>query len=276
MTDERNLYDAIEACRPGSSDLVAPELDWLARELERDPAAREFYDRVQRTDAAIAEAIADVPVPAGLAERLIAGLSAKQQEENAASDPAAPMPAAAQSAVTATGATRRTRRWLMLTAAACVVAIVAGGIPLAMWLWGPKPPTVAQLIDEVTRSNGWIDQAIAGESWEGDLSLAPTARAADDENLRYDPLAFQPLPNRFDKGAVAYRLPAPGNARALLFVIRCRSDDAMLGTAPPVVPQNDTGGWSVGVWQRDGVVYVLAVEGDPQLYRGLIRYQEFG
>jgi hypothetical protein len=276
MSDERNLYDAIEACRPGSRDHVAPELDWLARELERNPAAREYYERVQRADAAIVAAIADVPVPTGLAERLLAGLAAGRQDENAASDPAAPMPASLQRSVAIAGTTHRTRRWLVLTAAACVVALVAGGVPLALLLWGPQPPTVAQLIDEVTRADGWIDQAIAGQSWEGNLSLAPTERAADDENLRYDPFAFQVLPNRFDDEAVVYQIPAPANARALLFVTQCRSDDEMLGTAPPVVPQNDTGGWSIGVWQRDGLVYVLAVEGDPQLYRGLIRYQEFG
>ena len=67
--DER-LLEALEACRPGSADLSDPALAHLAAEIAVDPALERLYERLQQIDARVAAAFQEVPVPAGLAERI--------------------------------------------------------------------------------------------------------------------------------------------------------------------------------------------------------------
>jgi|GEM_PF-1887169 len=69
--EKQAIYEAMEACRPGSRDLSDPELGFLAQALAEDPALAARYRWVQAVDQQVAAAFADVPVPEGLEVRLM-------------------------------------------------------------------------------------------------------------------------------------------------------------------------------------------------------------
>lgn len=73
MTDQ-SIQQAIDACRPGGDDLLLPEVDFLAEAVRTDPEVRRTYERSQQFDAAVGLAFRDVPVPSGLAERLLSAV----------------------------------------------------------------------------------------------------------------------------------------------------------------------------------------------------------
>jgi hypothetical protein len=67
---------------------------------------------------------------------------------------------------------------------------------------------------------------------------------------------------------IAFRLVGRGIGTAILFATRIAQDG--LPSAPPSRPQSTSGGKSIGYWRHDGVVYIIVVEGDEQLYRRFI------
>src|SRR5688500_322319 len=87
--DDRELLQRLDACRPGSDDFRDAGLAPLADELAAQPASRALRARVEHLDRAIGVALDDVPLPAGLQERLLARLAAAQDstsQESAAQD----------------------------------------------------------------------------------------------------------------------------------------------------------------------------------------------
>ena len=60
----------MESCRSGSDDLSDPQFADLADRLAEDPELRVQFQRLQEADGAIKAAFVDVPVPAGLADRV--------------------------------------------------------------------------------------------------------------------------------------------------------------------------------------------------------------
>ena len=78
---ERRIIEGIESCRPGSDDLLAPELADVAQCIEFDSQAGDAYQRAQKWDASVSRAMEQVEVPAGLSERILAALG--QQAETA-------------------------------------------------------------------------------------------------------------------------------------------------------------------------------------------------
>ncbi|HEX3728061.1 MAG TPA: hypothetical protein VHV08_17540, partial [Pirellulales bacterium] len=73
---DRRVSEGIEACRPASDDICQADLAHVAAALEHDPAARMQYERVQKWDARVTQAMEHVEVPAGLTERILERLQA--------------------------------------------------------------------------------------------------------------------------------------------------------------------------------------------------------
>src|SRR5688572_10680083 len=70
MSQNSRYREQIDACRPGSDDLALPALAELAGAVESDRALADVFARSQRFDRAVSAAMHDVPLPAGLLERL--------------------------------------------------------------------------------------------------------------------------------------------------------------------------------------------------------------
>lgn len=67
-------HQMLELKRPGSGDLVAPEFAELVVHLRQCPSCQDRASRLERIDQKVRRAMTQVPVPAGLQQRLLAEL----------------------------------------------------------------------------------------------------------------------------------------------------------------------------------------------------------
>jgi hypothetical protein len=279
--DPSEMREAMDACRAGSDDLGLPELAQVADSLAADSGARRVFDRIQRLDKRIAAAAHDVPVPAGLAERILARLpngSALATNGSLAAETAAATesistetaamgaaglvaPAAAQVApAAALGRLRFSKRALSLAGLAASLLIAVGLVAF----WPPhKPLSAAALIDN---SGDWTAQLAERASWEP-LTERELAKYPAAEAVRARPQSWSNASSLVGEDAVVYDVSTAGH-RAYLFVIP--SVDPVAGPAPSSIPQSSTHGLMIGCWQSQGMVYVLVVEGDVRAYQNLI------
>jgi hypothetical protein len=213
--------------------------------------------RLQGFDLRLAAALHDVPVPAGLADRLLARLHAG---ENSAGHAAAPMacvlPLVERPAPAARIAIRR-RTWMAASAAA-VVLIATGA-----WLvFRPEtqPPDAAELAATwyAALNNSSVSWTVSGNGPSG----FPVPNS-----IRVPARGWTSVGKIVGAKGVVYDLGGAGRT-AVLFVVRMPSD-ASLPSRPPVSPQMSTG-LTIGVWQSGELRYVLVVSGDIRAYRDLI------
>jgi hypothetical protein len=247
--NRHELHELISSCRPDLSDLTEEQVRALTKALEQDADLRAEREAVQAWDVAIARGMHDVPIPDGLAERLIASVTA-----DALPTPARPV---------------RSRSWFSLRLAAAVLGVAALGL-LAIGLFLRDGVQTAQVV-ELCRSE-WIAQ-LDQEAWQsGEAPLAgfpldPGVRLTETNVQWQDCSAIIPWP------AVAYRsqLP-PDHSYAFLFVVRIQPwDGRQLPPMPPTVPDSTTGGVCIGVWKSGGYLYVLVVPGTQRKYRDALR-----
>ena len=276
--NHRRIKEQIDACRAGSDDLHLPELAQLAERVESDPQVRHLYEQTQQHDGAIAGTMRQVPVPEGLAERLLAKLAAQRGEaDTGLSDPlgdvdlhAAP-PADADGAGLAAPARVppalvSRRFWLGTTVTTAAVAIL---VAMGLWLTGEEPLSADAVVEKV---RDMIGKDLRHVRWQANPETAPS-------NYPF-PLSINQDPRRWGwldashlaAQAVVYDLAADRDAPAvMLLVFRPRSVGQDLPLAPHIDPQSSTGGWSIGTWQEDDLVYVLIVKGPRVKYQRLIK-----
>lgn len=259
------LREAIDACRPGSADLALPELALLAEAAERDPAVAAELARGQRFDGLVAEALDDVPVPAGLAERLLAGAassrlstavqSAVEYAESSAAATAVALPAPADRS------TRRSWLWRvagagLATLAVAVVALVAG--PLT---WRPATPGAATTQDLLAEVDAWMDASSAGHgAWRNMTAPVPTG-FSHPSAVVVRPQQWRSFRTGAGEAAVAYDLSTTGS-RATLFVVETKARYPV-GPLPFTAVPGATGGRQVAGWQSATHLYVLVVDQGP-------------
>jgi len=252
---DRRIIEGLEACRPGSDDLHLPELSDVERRVELEPEARIAYERIQAWDAAVCDAMEQVPVPSGLAERILGRLEAAA-ELGATPVPALPFERNAeqqQSRSSRQSGVSARRRWLAAGSLAAASLLVAAF--LSTWL---KTDTDRPL---ESQADGWLQDLAA--KWE------PVERAPRGFEL---PLGVTATPSGWqhigNPRGVAFRLSDRNAATATLFVVRLSG--AGLPMAPPAVPQSTTGGKAVAYWQKGPLVYVLVIEGNERSYRNFV------
>ena len=262
--DRSEIREAMDACRARSDDLRLPDLAPLAERLASDTAARRLFDRLQRFDRQISNATLDVPVPAGLAERILARVQIASGNSTAVASNDAVDNAPCPAPVTEPNRRRMGRRgWIL----AAVAASVAVAVSFALW---PRPTELTA--DELLSHGGdWAKQL-----WKQPTNWRPLA-AGQREVPNY-PLAAPIVvsPSRWadvarlsESNAVAYDLTTGGGQRAILFVIR--EAEIECNPTPPIRPQSSTEGLMIGCWRAQGVVYVLVVEGDERSYKSLLK-----
>jgi len=259
------LWEAMESCRPRHDDLADPEMAWLARELEASPELTGLHRRLQRLDAAMADAFRDVPVPPGLEAQILARLESASSK--AIASPAGIVPATRISAdLPGTDVPRPLplrRRWLLavggLGAAAAAVLLVAIGIL-------QKPAGLAK--SEVL--NGAI-QFYLSDPHEGGRPLAEAApeypfspSLASVVSRRFPEVHWRPIQGFLNRSAVGFDVIGPQGIVATLYVTDCPVDE--LPSEVPLRPMLSTGETSVSAWQEGGLLYLLVVEGGIPAY----------
>jgi hypothetical protein len=272
--NRQQIQQQIELCRPGSDDLHDPDLANLARAVHGDDAVRARYESVQKLDAAIRSAFHDVPVPADLEQRLLANVGASVRNSAAASPGAEhgeiPATRPAQAPVSSGGMSRRQLlRWAAITGSVAAALLVVGGVWAIVRALLPEPPQSLDALIQIALR--WTDESRL-HSWERDLTQAPLQAGYPlDSALRAPPQRWQ----RFvveGETVVAYDLSPPGQPLAAQFTLRTTRPHSVPSVLSST-PLSNTGGFCIGACQRDGVLYVLVIEGDASRYRQFVRAQ---
>jgi hypothetical protein len=258
MSTTGRLREQIDACRPGSGDLSLPALAELARAAEHDLAVADELARSQRFDAKVHAALHDIPVPTGLAQRLL--------ETAPGPAPAVEIDLQPTSVACQETRTRRAglprRQWMIVGGSLALTVLVA-----ATWyqFWHQQQRVVAmeELGGVVTTwfgtlpSNRWqatalprgivIDPAVvAGQSsrWQRFSGAGPTGWSAAVTAIDLTP-------------------PGTGGRRTILFVVRSPAKFSVPPRPAPTIRLALSRGLAGTAWQRQGssLLFVLVVEG---------------
>jgi hypothetical protein len=253
-----HLREQIDACRPGSRDLAAPELAELSQALKSDAHVAEEFSRAQAWDRTLVSALADVPVPPGLADRLLA----------AAADASPSEPPRADALEAAAKSTKRRRlrvsRWQLLAGTSLALTLA-----LCVAIYQSVQPAKIVTQQELSGAvESWLSQ-VQPAAWtplqRGNYprGIAPDtavpAMPQGSQQIRFNSPAGWSANVTALNLAPAGRLKAP---QAVLFVVR--------SSARFIVPPNPAStkrldlsrGIKAVAWQRMNSpwLYVLAVE----------------
>jgi len=260
------ILDALEVCRPYSDDLADAAMAAAADQLRGSAELAARFRHQERLDARIAAAFVDVPVPDGLAERILQGLAeapAPQAEETFAAveepGPAEPL------AVVAGAGPRVSRRWLVLGTA----GIVAATVMITAAVLHVRLPQVDRpnMLDAAIQffDGDWEELAggrpIAGAAPGGGFPLSPHV-------LQGDWVRRRNVSEFLGRRGVAYDLTRPGGPRATLYVVKYPL--VGLPSRPSREPTLTTHDRSTSAWQAGPTLFVLVVEGGPRTYRAYL------
>ncbi|QDU30756.1 hypothetical protein ETAA8_59040 [Anatilimnocola aggregata] len=258
METKPNWRELLDACRIDQNDPQRPELAAelapLARELPTQPDLVEALNRSQQFDRNVRSALEDVPIPASLAERLLAGCDAHM----VAPADAPTVPTAPEPVFTSTAWSRRKALTVLATAASLLVLLL-GGIGTALRLNKPQHVTNDEL---ALRATQWFNHCGPAAKWLPG-SQAPLKQFPLDRAIVVRPSRWAQI----DPQTVAYELVLPRTGqRALLFVHHNSLPHPQLRTYPST-RLNSSGGIMLGAWRRGEVIYVLSVveNGDQRL-----------
>jgi len=276
MMTDREIQEAMDACRPGSADLQQAELAALADAIRCDAGLRRRWECSQRFDARVRNALVDVPVPAGLEERLLAAV--ESPSESAADGVIAPSLACAAGAPAGdeirTGPghagrwpwAERRRVWTVISGSLVAIAALAGFVLLVPYFRVSEPRADDRLPDEIL---AWSDTVVR-QGWKDDLSSAQALARPLDRAIRANPQRWCSIATAYDAQTLVYDVAPPGGEMALVFCMHCPVSRTALPQIPPWNGFSATGGLTLGVWRRGGLVYVLVVRGGPSRYRQFI------
>lgn len=278
----RRIRDALDACRPAPlegntesanntsehlRDFDQPELEFLAAHLKANPEDRQRLQRVQKFDRGIRAQMAEVPVPEGLAERLLAGLN---QPPNSANVPMAgetfdeavsqEQPSGVELRPVVHEKSVRGMKWWIGIATAILVAVGLAS------LLRPTPPL--QKEDVYSEALAWAAQPAAmqpvpleGEKLQKIIKEFPPSSLVSNAGQT----KAAPLNNFLGHKGVAYSLTSRGGANATLLVVKVgpKQPIANIPIGKPGPTPFNTAGQSLLVWREDDLLYVLVVPDDP-------------
>ncbi len=271
MTDQE-IQQAIDACRPGSDDLQRPEMAALAEAVRCDSDVRRRYECSQQFDALVMGSFRDVPVPVGLADRLLAAIEPSADRATVESrEPVAPRTSEHDTRKNAEGAGpwfhRHGRRsWPILAGSLAAIAALAGFLLLVPYFSVAEPRPDDRLPGQILV---WAD-AVVRQGWNEDLPTAQSLHRPLDRAVRARPQRWCAIATAYDSQTIVYDVAPRGTDMALVFCMQSRVRSSTLPDMPPWNAFSATGGLTLGVWRRGDMVYVLVVRGGPRRYRELI------
>lgn len=272
MSQTQRYREQIDACRPGSDDLSLPALADLARAAESDRAVAEELARSQRFDRAVSAAMHDVPLPAGLLDRLEARL-ALGDSATLEDDDAAPLRDVAAKATTveapaaevdanhvaqlAGGQERRVSRrglWMALASLAAVALVAVGAVMMSQ---SPRHVTKNELADSAMQWTGSVNS----QNWKS--GSVPTAYPIP---AGMQATGWQPFTTPEGQKGVVYNLTRAPRPDARLFVIKSHHKYDV-ATIPFTELPGSSQNLAIAAWHKNGHLYVVVVseEGGQKL-----------
>ncbi len=254
--DRELLRQRMDACRIGSDDLSLPEMAALAAALRTDAALRGEWEGRQRSERLIAGAMHELPVPAGLADRILAAAAACQVRPLAEpTEQAIACAADAGADVELQPATRQKRlsrrQWSRIGGVALllVAAVIGGRFVFA-------PPTKVSKDQLLASAQEWFKTALnpSGEPGTGKPPV-PFPQSS----LSLQPRSWRKMPTPEERMLVAFDLTTMQmGGRVFLFAAKTNKEYAV--DSVPYTRLSATGGLQIGAWQDEGVLYVVVVD----------------
>lgn len=300
ITNFRELLDAAEACRPGTDDGarllrdVAASADGLLRPGEVLPPAdageiwnearlARRLDRLEAFDVAVRRVGEQVPVPEGLADRLLAALAAAASSSTSSEADAPAVPSVARVAelrasdpeAASPGRWSR-RRWL--TVGGSSLAATAAGVAFVLWLneRGRRDLTLDDVLQQALAYHG--SRPFRGLTFRPTSEVRPPEEFSPSAYLSRSPVAarWALLDGRLlGRPGVAYDWASDREPPAVLFVVQAGKLGApgipSLPSAPAQTPVT-TGGFSSAAWREGDRICILLIKGDERRYRTFLRH----
>jgi hypothetical protein len=276
MNDDRTIHELLEAFRPGVDNLAEENWSKLRESLAADAELQQRASALRQSDHVVRTAMHDVPVPAGLAERLLANLTAKPTDELLTSAPSLFEQAIVELPAQPVSASRVGRRtWGALTALA-TLAVVSTVIFLA---WNARPHdsgdgTIEQLVERV-------------EAWEADPAFSENANwkpLPDHVALASSPIQVDDLASTLQSVAgpvrrkgllvAAYQLTNGRGQSARLYVAHTGKAFA-LGPTPSMPLPTLTGTRQAAAWQRGEYLYVVVTHSGEARPEDFVRRRKY-
>lgn len=274
------IRELMDSCRPQGDDLSQPEMQPLAELVSTDATVARQLDRSRRLDRAIAGAVHDVPIPAGLEQRLLAAVANSQMDSppghsEPSGDPpvsAGLSPEALQSLAVAGAVAELVtprhkpvfgarRLWAALAACAAVLALIL--VPLAVNRQRDREVGYQELVSSALNwlplDDGWSSDDKIWTSYPLPRQLPAT---------RLDRRQQVQLAD-FNLTAYCYDVVLQGGSSARIFVFD-KPRGFALPAAPPVKPMF-TQGKCVAAWTSGGLAYVMVLDGGEDDYKRLIQ-----
>lgn len=225
-------------------DILPARLHEWSDRLSTDPAALSQRERQQQFDERLAAAMHEIPLPAGLAERI----NARLKYENAPT--IVHHAGVKQEAAQASYFRRKAFGWLA-TAAAVLLIATAGYVLTAQPRWNLPQVLDRTIAFHEQRDLEPRDLTAATLPFSGSIRRPASAVGRHVSGL----LGCEGAAFDIRRGKV----------RATLYVLRLSL--VGLPTSPPARPDSMTADRCVAAWQEGDLVYVLVVEGGQGEYR---------
>ena len=268
MNDNQQRREMIDAYPLGGLDQDQPEFAELKKSLQNDEVLGRVVARSQDWDRAVTKALVDVEVPAGLAERLLAGVEndLPEEVELAAGNLAGGSLAGGDwtTDIPADGIELVSRRdWLGRRAMLTVAAVLASAAALVAVVMprGMDRHEIRWAQQFAESAPGWMGLVTRGFK---PMAAVPASNLPPVNTALLSGWQSVDLPHLGT--AICYQLKT--GPQDFLFVIPAGSA-TVSATRPPVSPDLTTSGarrYCYAVWQNRGSVYVLVIEGSVENY----------
>ncbi len=217
-------------------------------------------------------ALHEVPVPAGLAERLLAHLAIAEEQQS--SEPSLELLPGKQKSSppepmlpTIGPASRRWTRRALLSMGGLATA---AGIALAISHFNREPVEVTT--EELLQASREVFEADAAPSGKGlDEVAAPDAYPVGRFVVAGKGTRWHRIASLLGRNGVAYELTAADGSRAALYVVRLAGSPQVQVRSNRPPPPQTTGGCSCGAWATENLLYVLVAAGNEAKYQGFLR-----
>lgn len=252
----RAIISALDACRPGKQDETLPE---VADRIAHAPPAQLAAVRrsLERVDRAIMAAVQQVPVPAGLAERILQRLPDAERGSDTFAAPEAadsiPVRVPLDRAGTAHRLAPFQKQWLLWTSGALALAAC---LLIAVVFWPRENLHLAEMQTQVRA----LYEADGHRGTAAPIAAAPMGLGGVSPQWVVGQHAIELL----ERGGIAYEL-AHRRARGTLYVVplkRWRGPTLEGLTATPTA--QSTSGTTVAAWTDDTNAYFLIAKGDSR------------
>jgi len=251
MNQRPTIREQMDACRADSDDLHlsehAADLAELHAGLRENAEARGDCERIQHDDRLIRSAMHDVALPAGLEAKLLASVQAVEGLSLAGVRRAIEEGSSTEEKPVTVPAPANRRLFIKVASGVVAASVVAGAFAFLNWPPKEQATTKDQLATQVEE---WL------RAVDVTAMTKPTKPMSPPGGVLGTVAGSSSILSRQGK-MTAYSLKLRGISATLLAIPT--SQQYPVNALPFTKISGMSGGWQVGAWQREGVLYVIAV-----------------